>query len=385
MLSWSDRHEILDEMNSLKLNTYLYGPKEDPFHRYHWQIPYPTKWLSEFKELVAHGKKKGITVSPSLSPGLSFDYTNDQDYLKCLTKFNAFAKCGARHLTLFMDDIPEELPKNCESSFKSLGEAHGRLLARLQKDLREKFPKVHLWFCPTVYCDQFAKTEIKTNLYLHDLAATMPKNIALLWTGPKIISPFITKKNISAVSKLFNGNIIIWDNFYANDYCPNRLFVGSFTGRDKTLLSAINGLCINPTGLPNTDKILLRNLSNFIYRKNHSSSIKTPETNKNRIPAKFKTISSFFSSPFMQIQDSALSNKKIASYKEVLRYLIWDWKSPLHREWYPYLFMLDSDLTLLGKIGSKEISETWLRKKYSPVISKVLLNQISLAIRARRT
>jgi len=377
MLSWENRHSLLDHMHSLHLNTYLYGPKEDPFHRHDWKAPYPKTWLSLFKDFVEQGEKRGITVIPSLSPGLSFDYTSEEDYAVCLAKFNTFVLCGARYLTLFMDDIPEKLPDNCTDSFKSLGQAHALLLARLQKDLRKKHPTVRLWFCPTVYCDQFAKTEIKSNEYLHDLAAQIPSDIALLWTGPKIVSPTITKKNIAEVSGIFKGNIIIWDNFYANDYCPDRLFVGPFTGRSKTLLSSIKGLCINPTGLPNTDMLLLENLSVVITGKQSRRSASYLLKNNIQIPKEFKTIARFFQSPFARMRRIDLSIDNIARYKKALHLLIWDWKSPLHREWYPYLFAIDRDLTLYDKMAAKGVTETWLRKKYSPALSEILIMKLS--------
>ena len=43
------------------------------------------------------------------------------------------------------------------------------------------------------------------------------------------------------LSKLFKNKVIYWDNFYANDYCPRRLFVGPYSGRKN-----IKNIMINP-------------------------------------------------------------------------------------------------------------------------------------------
>ena len=47
---------------------------------------------------------------------------------------------------------------------------------------------------------------------------------------------------INNIEKLINTKIIIWDNYYSNDYCPRRIFVGPLTGRKN-----INDIMINPT------------------------------------------------------------------------------------------------------------------------------------------
>ena len=50
--------------------------------------------------------------------------------------------------------------------------------------------------------------------------------------------------------------MVIWDNFYANDYCPTRLFLGDITGRDFFRGNPY-GHVINGTGLINTDEFLI--------------------------------------------------------------------------------------------------------------------------------
>ena len=51
--------------------------------------------------------------------------------------------------------------------------------------------------------------------------------------------------------------MIIWDNFYANDYCPRRLFLGPWR--------AVNlpDVMLNPTGMIETDLLLLDLMSLF--------------------------------------------------------------------------------------------------------------------------
>jgi hyaluronoglucosaminidase len=371
LLTWDERVDILDALDRLSLNTYLYGPKEDPFHRQQWRLPYPGKWSDRFRQFVAKGARKNIRVIPSLSPGLSYDYNAPADYRILKKKFMAFAACGAASAALFMDDIPNVLPRSCARSFSSLGHAHGELLQCLQADIRRRYPRFSLSFCPTVYCDQFAKCPLEKNAYLLDLASHIPESIQVFWTGPSVISESIDGKNISAISGMFHGNVVIWDNLYANDYCPHRLFAGAYRGRSSGMLSLTNGICLNPTGLVNTDIMLLGRLSDFL-NKGRAAPKQDARVTDRSLPREFHAVARFFDSPFSEPEFSDLTSRKRAKYAKALKYLIWDWKSPLQREWYPFLYMLDNDLKFLLHSEKRTLALNWIHKKYPPVLSSVL-------------
>ncbi len=376
LLSWDDREKILSAMKRLSLDTYVYGPKEDIFHRLQWKRPYPREWIQRFTRFVKEGKKKSITVVPCLSPGLSYGYCSVSDYKTLVNKFNAFIACGAETVGLFMDDIPEKLPINCMRSFPSLGHAHAVLLSRLLNSLRNQNPAVSLWFCPTVYCDFLAKNGVKKSQYLRDLSAGIPKDIPVFWTGQSVISKFIDRKNIAAITSLFSENIIIWDNLYANDYCPNRLFVGPYRGRQRSLLTSARGICLNPTGLVQTDMMLLGRLSAFVNKKRRTDASRGL-INGQPPPGSFTAVSRFFDSPFAEAAKSDLVSSKLETYQKALKRLLHEWKSSLQREWYPFLFMLDRDVTLLKHSRKNTLLRNWIDKYYSPVLSFVLTRDLA--------
>lgn len=369
MLSWDERYALCDCMKRLFLNTYVYAPKEDPWHRKDWKIPYPSSWMRAFRSFITYAMRRNVHVVPAVSPGLSFDYTSAADYRILLRKMSAFTDIGGRTVALLMDDIPDSLPRQYKKSFLSLGEAHGKLLSRLQADLRKRRPQCTLWFCPTVYADQLSKKKVSDSTYLNDLAVSMPGDVFVLWTGPAIISENLTRKNIAPVSAIFSGNIIIWDNLYANDYCPQRLFVGPYLGRSRDLCAVVKGLLINPTGLPHTDMFLLSLLSSFTKKVSCAASWKKA-IDELSFSREFKTVSRFFQSPFARLTGGEYAVTKIKRYLKALRRLIWDWKSPLQREWYPFLYMLDTDLRLLDSPACR--TRSWIAKKYTPVISRIL-------------
>ena len=78
----------------------------------------------------------------------------------------------------------------------------------------------------------------------------------IMWTGDEVVSQSIPKRALKDLKDLFSNPIIIWDNYYANDYCPSRFYIGPHSGR-KSLINEVKGIGINPTGLPFTDMICL--------------------------------------------------------------------------------------------------------------------------------
>jgi hyaluronoglucosaminidase len=373
LLDWTERAGLLAHLAAGGGNAYLYAPKEDPLHRRDWRVPYDHRWRRSFARFAAQGRAVGVDVIPGMAPGLSFDYLDEKDYAALLGKLAAFRDMGCRVLALLMDDIPPRLPAHCRGRFASLGEAHGRLLGRLQLDLNRGGRKCRLWFCPTVYTDQFATGPVARDPYLTDLAALIPRDIPLLWTGPGIISERLTAGNLRAVSRLFRGNLLLWDNLYANDYCPQKLFVGPYRGRSPELQSLTRGILLNPTGLPATDRFLLDLLAAF-YRGEPAARGWKDAVEAHGIPAAFLRVAKFLATPFFRPSAGDLAPASAAAFRKALHPLIWDWKGPLHLEWYPYLFMLDADLKACGK-GKERPDAAWVRKRYPPILAKLLLGQ----------
>jgi hypothetical protein len=376
LFGWPERRAMLDHLAAGKAGTgataaYLYAPKEDPLHRRDWRIPYPAAWRTRFGELARAGRRQGVEVIPGMAPGLSFDYRAVADYRSLLGKLRAFQRLGCRTLALLMDDIPASLPSAARGHFRSLGEAHGLLLRRLLDDLRASDAEARLWFCPTVYTDQFATGPIEKDPYLADLAETMPKEIALMWTGPRIIAPKLDRTALAWLSGRFGGNLVIWDNLYADDYCPNKVFLGPFAGRGREAWTLTRGILLNPTGLPATDRLLLDLLAAHRRGEPDVRAWKKALA-RHAVPGEFLVVAPFLASPFFIPGPKDLAPRRVAAMRKALKFLIWDWKGTLHQEWYPYLFMLDADLKA-SEDGVRD--EEWVRKRYSPLVARLILER----------
>ena len=71
LLSKNQRKSMIDHMGKLKMDFYLYGPKEDPYHRVIWERKYPSEQEKILKDLVIQCKKNKLRPVFSLSPGMN--------------------------------------------------------------------------------------------------------------------------------------------------------------------------------------------------------------------------------------------------------------------------------------------------------------------------
>ncbi|RLC76811.1 MAG: hypothetical protein DRI61_12630 [Chloroflexi bacterium] len=372
-LSWEQRFAMINHLGTLGMNVFLYAPKEDPYHRVQWKKMYPAAWQRKLKKFTAAGKRSKVEVIPALAPGLSYEYRSVKDYALLLKKFRVYFGMGINTVALLMDDIPEELPASCRGAFSSLGEAHGLLLQRLFADLRKINPKIKLWFCPTIYTDQFVKGRAVDCMYIRDLARTIPSAVTLMWTGPQVVSEKINQRTCGGILKLFNGNVVIWDNLYANDYAPYRLFVGPYEGRAAGIIKISRGILINPTGLFHTDRFLLSLFADFLAAKKATVAGWEKIAEEYGVPRFFNRIRHFFWTPFRIPDKKEYSKKALDRIGDLWEGIIVPWQNPLKLEWYPYLYGLLQDINYLEVPKAKCVS--WLGKRYFPISAQRMVRR----------
>ena len=67
--SHETRLSILDFMGRHKMNSYVYGPKDDPYHRTpNWRKPYPPEEGRKIKELAERARKNHIDFVWAIHP-----------------------------------------------------------------------------------------------------------------------------------------------------------------------------------------------------------------------------------------------------------------------------------------------------------------------------
>ena len=338
ILSWDQRRLIVNSLKKNKMNTYLYAPKEDEKHRFIWRQRYNNEWRSHFRTFTEYCKNSKVNVIAGIAPGLDFNFNNlihgnvrkkNSDFISLYNKAQQLLGDGASSIALLLDDIPENFRAKFGKKI-SEGTIHGILANKLSESLNQ-----NIYFVPRIYADELSRNEPS---YLKDLSIILNPEINVFYSGKYVVSKNLT--NYKKIFKVLNNKIIFWDNYYANDYCPRRLFIGPHIGREK-----LKNIMINPTGLINTDLLILDLFANNL-NNNHSNKEWLKTLNDHNVPIIFNKVKKFFLKPNFGANPILNSLQVKPTHIETLEFLLWRWKGELSREWYPFLFGLKQDLQL---------------------------------------
>ena len=245
---WShqDRISQFKFYGALKLNTYIYGPKDDPYHSSpNWRKPYPEKDAKQIQELVQEAKNNEIDFTWAIHPGLDIQW-NKTDSLAILNKFELMYDLGVRSFAVFFDDISGEGTK---------AEKQAQLLNFLQKQFVEKKKDVlPLIMCPTEYNKSWSNP--KPDTYLDILGDKLHPSIHVMWTGDRVIDD-VSAPDLDWINKRIKRKAYIWWNFPVSDYVRDHLLMGAAYGLDTTIKNDLSGFVSNPMERAEASKIAL--------------------------------------------------------------------------------------------------------------------------------
>ena len=333
LLDWPARHELLSVMASLGMNSYVYAPKDDAAHRFAWRTPYDAQWRGGFADFIAAAAHQNIDVMAGIAPGLDFNFTDLEtsysgDFSCLIKKAEQLSADGVSHIVLMMDDIAADFDDRA-GPFKSEGLAHAELANQLMRAVDRPVIIV-----PRIYADSLINSNDQHSLsYLQDLTTALSPDIVIVYCGNDIVAQQI---GADASGHIADSRVVIWDNFYANDYCPRRLFIGPW----RRPLGASNVL-LNPTGMIQTDKLLLQ-LMQIGDDVDKWRAFLGPH-----LPPAFFTLAYYFDAPFGFTPKFTPPPAEMAL--DAVDQLLWQWKSPLQREWYPVLMGLKQDLLIADR------------------------------------
>ncbi|MER3403102.1 MAG: hypothetical protein C4337_07345 [Armatimonadota bacterium] len=254
------RLRMLDYMGAHKMNIYLYAPKDDPYHRDRWRVPYPAEEAERLHELILRAQQNFIEFVFCISPGLSMVYSDPEEFERLTAKIAAVQAMGVRSFGLLVDDIPEELQHEADKAvYPSLAHAHADLANRLSHWLKARDPNSWLILCPTFYHHRGEPP------YVQDLGERTDRAISIMWTGAKVVSREITHEDAELFMLAIRRKPFVWDNYPVNDYEPSRLLMGPITGRTPHTLDYLEALVSNPMNQAEASKVALGTYADLLW------------------------------------------------------------------------------------------------------------------------
>lgn len=245
-----------------KLNTYIYGPKDDPYHSSpNWRLPYPDKEARQLKELVETARKNEVDFVWAIHPGKDIKW-NQEDRNLLLAKFEKMYELGVRSFAVFFDDISGEGTNSDKQ-------------AELLNYIEEYFVKVKqdvtpLIMCPTEYNKSWSNPQ---GNYLTTLGEKLNSSIQIMWTGDRVISN-ITGEGLEWINKRIRRPAYIWWNFPVSDYVRDHLLLGPVYGNDTDIADGMSGFVANPMEHAEASKIAIYSVASYAWNPSKYDSWK---------------------------------------------------------------------------------------------------------------
>lgn len=236
-----------------KMNTYIYGPKDDPYHSSpNWRLPYPAKEAQQLQELVKVATENEVDFVWAIHPGQDIKW-NQEDRNLLLAKFEKMYALGVRSFAVFFDDISGE---------GTNPEKQAELLNYIDEQFVKAKPDVKpLVMCPTEYNKSWSNP--KGN-YLTTLGEKLNPSIQIMWTGDRVVSD-ITKDGISWINERIKRPAYIWWNFPVSDYVRDHLLLGPVYGNDTTIAHRMSGFVTNPMEHAEASKIAIYSVASYAW------------------------------------------------------------------------------------------------------------------------
>ncbi|HUH08886.1 MAG TPA: beta-N-acetylglucosaminidase domain-containing protein [Egibacteraceae bacterium] len=274
----AERMDQLAFYGDVKMNTYIYAPKDDPYHRDRWREPYPADKLAELSELIAQAAAHHVDFTFALSPGVSICYSSEADYETLVAKLHTLYEAGVRAFSIPLDDLDldgwhwacaEDAAAYGASDERTHGRAQVDLLNRIQRDFLNPLPETRpLQMVPTQY-DDLADTAYKAELRSGGWNGGLDERIVVMWTGTDVVPTAITNAEAAtaASASVFGRKVFVWDNYPVNDYgrTTGRLLLGSYQRREAGLSEHLVGIVSNPMNQAAASKVALWGLADFTW------------------------------------------------------------------------------------------------------------------------
>ena len=257
---WShvDRLRQFDFYGKNKLNVYIYGPKDDPYHRNQWREPYPEKEAQLISELAKAAAQNKVDFVWAMHPGGDIQWT-EADLNSSVQKLEWMYDLGVRAFAIFFDDI------------FGAEQSKGAKQAEYMNALNREFVQKHSDVAPLILCPTQYNKSWSGGSYLSDLGTTMDKDIRIMWTGATVVD-MINKVDMDWINAQIKRNAYIWLNYPVNDFCIDHMLMGPTYGNDLDIAEQLSGFVSNPMEYAEASKVSLYSIADYTWNMDAYSS-----------------------------------------------------------------------------------------------------------------
>ena len=254
---WSHqtRLSLIDTYGRYKMNYYIYGPKDDPYHSSpNWREPYPADEAEQIKELVEACHRNRVHFVWAVHPGKDIKW-EESDIQNLLRKFDAMYDLGVRAFAVHFDDI------------EGAG-TNPYYQTELMNILNDDFVKVKgdvepLIVCPTEYTRLWANPTERGSLIIY--GNELDPSVDVFWTGDAVCSD-MTEGTMAWISSRIQRPALFWWNYPVTDYARHIVMQGPVYGLTPTLTEEqTRGLVSNPMEYGEASKLALYSVADYTW------------------------------------------------------------------------------------------------------------------------
>lgn len=256
--SFEARKSQFDFYGRNKLNTYIYAPKDDPYHHgLGCYQPYPADKAEEIRQLVQHAHRNHVRFVWAIHPANTVKWAENggKTQLDGLChKLQLMYDLGVRDFGVLVDDSSGEIGRP---------ERQVQLCNYILENFIRKHPDVNqtLIMCPTGYNRAWTNAR-----FLQTLGNGLDKSIPVMWTGNTVVHD-IKLSGQQWVNEHVKRPTFIWWNWPCNDFKRSRISMGRTygLGTEPEMKTAMSGFVANPMEHAEASKVGLFGVADYTW------------------------------------------------------------------------------------------------------------------------
>ncbi|MDO5471331.1 MAG: beta-N-acetylglucosaminidase domain-containing protein [Akkermansia sp.] len=256
--SFEARKSQFDFYGRNKLNTYIYAPKDDPYHHgLGCYKPYPADKAEEIRKLVEHAHRNHVRFVWAIHPANTVKWADNGGKTQLdglCQKLRLMYNLGVRDFGVLVDDSSGEIGRP---------ERQVQLCNYILENFIRKHPDVNqtLIMCPTGYNKAWTNAR-----FLQTIGNGLDKSIPVMWTGDTVVHD-ITLKGQQWVNRHVQRPTFIWWNWPCNDFKRSRISMGRTygLGTEPEMKTAMSGFVANPMEHAEASKVGLFGVADYTW------------------------------------------------------------------------------------------------------------------------